>query len=84
MLGNLGVTLPTTNFFVVHMVHGVASARKHFKCWAFAALIDLKYPWWKAWLLPCLVGHSRRGPSERMNRTLSEGSIIAGTTTVWP
>ena len=43
-LGNLGATLPTANFFEVHMVRGVASARKDFQCWAFAALIDLKYP----------------------------------------
>ena len=43
-LGNLGVTLPTANFLAVHMVRGVASASKDFQCWAFAALIDLKYP----------------------------------------
>ena len=43
-LGNLGATLPTANFFAVHMVRGVVSARKDCQCWAFAALIDLKYP----------------------------------------
>jgi len=44
-LGNLGLTLPTANLFKVHMVRGVASAKKDFECWAFAALIDLKYPY---------------------------------------
>ena len=43
-LGNLGATLPMANFLVVHIVRGVASARKDFQCQAFAALIDLKYP----------------------------------------
>jgi len=43
-LGNLGAILATANYFAVHMMHGVASARKDFQCCAFAALIDLKYP----------------------------------------
>jgi len=43
-LGNRRVTLPTANHFAVHMVLGVASAKKDFQCGAFAALIDLKYP----------------------------------------
>ena len=38
------MTLWMANFLAVHMVRGVASARKDFQCWAFAALIDLKYP----------------------------------------
>jgi len=43
-IGNLEATLPTANFFAVHMMRGVASTRKDFQCWAFSALIDLKYP----------------------------------------
>jgi len=43
-LGNLGLILLTANFLASHMVHSVASARKDFQCWAFAALINLKYP----------------------------------------
>ena len=54
-LGNLGVTLPTAKFFAVHMVSGVASARKDFQCGAFAALIALMYPCLEslAITLPC-------------------------------
>jgi len=43
-LRNRGVTLPMANLFVLHMVLGMVSSKKDFQCWAFAALIDLKYP----------------------------------------
>jgi len=42
-LGNLGVTLLTGNCLADHMVCGVACSWKDFQCWAFAAVIDLKY-----------------------------------------
>jgi len=53
--GNLGATLPTAKFFAVHMVSGVASARKDFQSGAFAALIALMYPCLEslAITLPC-------------------------------
>ena len=45
-LGNWGMTQPTVNFLADHMVLGVASSRKVFQCWAFAALINFKYACW--------------------------------------
>ena len=56
-LGNLEATLPTVNFFAVHMVRGVVSARKDFPGWAFAALIDLKYSCLESLAIALSCGH---------------------------